>query len=104
MGEPVVVFTTASDIEASVVMALLDSHGIQSFRTSGNTQGIWPMAVNALGQIRVAVAEDAAEEARRIIDSHREDVGARVVRLRDEFEDLQVRIGYRFKEIGRAHV
>jgi ribonuclease-3 len=100
MGEPTVVFTTASDIEASVVMSLLDSHGIQSFRTSGNTQGIWPMAVNALGQIRVAVAEDAAEEARRIIASHREDVGSRVVRLRDEFEDLQVRIGYRFKDRG----
>ena len=100
MGEPVVVFTTASDIEASVVMALLDSHGIQSFRASGNTQAIWPMAVNALGQIRVAVAESAADEARRVIDSHREDVGSRVVRLRDEFEELQSRIGYRFRDRG----
>ena len=100
MGEPVVVFTTASDIEASVVMALLDSHGIQSFRASGNTQTIWPMAVNALGQIRVAVAESVADEARRVIDSHREDVGSRVVRLRDEFEDLQTRIGYRFRDRG----
>src|SRR5687768_18296920 len=100
MGEPVVVFTTASDIEASVVMALLDSHGIQSFRASGNPQGIWPMAVNALGQIRVAVSDDAADEARRVIDSHREDVGSRVVRLRDEFEELQTRIGYRFKDRG----
>ena len=100
MPPPVVVFTTASDIEASIVMALLDSHGIQSFRASGNTQGIWPMAVNALGAIRVAVAGDVAEEARRIIDSHREDVGTRVVRLRDEFEDLQARIGYRFSDRG----
>jgi ribonuclease-3 len=100
MGEPVVVFTTSSDIEASVVIALLDSHGIQSFRASGNTQAIWPMAVNSLGQIRVAVPESAADEARRIIDSHREDVGARVVRLRDEFEDLQVRIGYIFRDRG----
>jgi ribonuclease III len=100
MSEPVVVFTTASDIEASVVMALLDSHGIHSFRSSGNTQGIWPMAVNALGQIRVAVPESAADDARRIIDSHREDVGSRVVRLRDEFEELQLRIGYRFRDRG----
>ena len=100
MSEPVVVFTTASDIEASVVMALLDSHGIHSFRASGNTQGIWPMAVNALGQIRIAVPESAAEEARRIIESHREDVGSRVVRLRDEFEELQLRIGYRFRDRG----
>jgi ribonuclease-3 len=100
MGEPVVVFTTSSDIEASVVIALLDSHGIQSFRVSGNTQAIWPMAVNALGLIRVAVPESAAAEARRAIDSHREDVGSRVVRLRDEFEDLQARIGYTFRDPG----
>src|ERR671919_981129 len=100
MGEPVVVFITSSDIEASVVIALLDSHGIQSFRASGNTQAIWPMAINSLGQIRVAVPESAADDARRIIESHREDVGSRVVRLRDEFEELQLRIGYRFRDRG----
>src|SRR5688572_13517875 len=100
MGEPVIVFTTSSDIEASVVIALLDSHGIQSFRVSGNTQAIWPMAVQSLGQIRVAVPESAAEEARRVIDSHREDVGSRVVRLRDEFEGLQARIDYTFRDRG----
>src|SRR3954463_10535122 len=97
---PVVVFSTSSDIEASVVMALLDSHGIQSFRTSGNTQGIWPMAVNMLGEIRIAVPEPAAEDARRIIDGHREDVGARIIRLRDEFDELQSRIQYRFHDRG----
>ena len=100
MGEPVVVFTTSSDIEASVVIALLDSHGIQSFRASGNTQAIWPMAIQSLGQIRVAVPESAADDARRIIDSHRADVGSRVVRLRDEFEDLQARIDYVFRDRG----
>jgi ribonuclease-3 len=98
--EPVIVFTTTSDIEASVVTALLDSQGITSFRVSGNPQAIWPMAVNALGEIRVAVAEDEAEAARRIIESHREDVGTRVVRLRDEFEELERRTGYRFKDRG----
>ena len=96
----VVVFATSSDIEASVVMALLDSHGIDAIRASGNTQGIWPMAVSALGEIRVAVADSAAEDARRIIDSHRQDVGSRVVRLRDEFDDLQTRIDYRFRDRG----
>jgi ribonuclease-3 len=97
---PVIVFTTSSDIEASVVMALLDSHGIDSYRASGHTHAIWPMTVNALGEIRIAVAAHAAEEARRIIDSHRADVGARVVPLRDEFEVLQRRIGYRFRDRG----
>jgi ribonuclease-3 len=100
MGEPVVVFITSSDIEASVVIALLDSHGIHGYRASGNTQAIWPMAVNSLGQIRIAVPESAADDARRVIESHREDVGSRVVRLRDEFEDLQARIFYEFNDRG----
>ncbi|MGH9254756.1 MAG: ribonuclease III [Vicinamibacterales bacterium] len=98
--EPIVVFTTRSDIEASVVTALLDSHGIASFRISGNPQALWPMTVNPLGEIRIAVPGQEADEARRVIDSHREDVGTRVIRLRDEFDELQQRIGYRFKDRG----
>ncbi len=97
---PVVIFSTASDIEASVVMALLDSHGIESFRATGNTQAILPMSVTPLGAIRVAVPEGDAEDARRIIDQHREDVGSRVIRLRDEFDELQARIEYRFRDRG----
>lgn len=101
MTEPIVVFTTSSDIEASVVIALLDSRGIHSFRATGNANAIWPMAVNPLGgQIRVAVHPDEADEAQRVIASHREDVGSRVVRIRDEFESLQARIGYRFQDRG----
>lgn len=98
--EPEIVFRTSSEIEASVVVALLDSHGIHSLRMSGNPQAILPMAVNALGEIRIAVHADAAEEARNIIESHRDEVGSRVVRLRDEFEDLQARLGYRFRDRG----
>jgi ribonuclease-3 len=98
--EPVVVFTTTSDIEARVVIALLDSHGIGGFRISGNPHAIWPMTVNPLGEIRIAVAAETAEAARTIIDSHREDVGSKVVRLRDEFDDLERRIGYRFTDRG----
>ena len=100
MNEPIVVFTTASDIEASIVLALLQSQGIESHRVSGNTHAIWPMAVSALGEIRIAVPPESADEARRVIDSHRDQVGSRVVRLRDEFGALQLRIGYRFKDPG----
>src|SRR5207247_8213952 len=46
------------------------------------------------------VAADAADAARRIIKTHREDVGTRVVRLRDEFEDLERRIEYTFEDRG----
>ena len=97
---PVVVFSTTSDIEASVVLALLDSQGIAAFRITGNPQAILPMSMSPLGEVRIAVPEDVAEDARRIIDSHREDVGARVVRLRDEFGEIETRIGYRFRDRG----
>ena len=97
---PAVVFSTTSDIEASVVLALLDSHGIAAFRITGNPQAILPMSMSPLGEVRIAVPEDAADDARRIIESHREDVGARVVRLRDEFDDIETRIDYRFKDRG----
>jgi ribonuclease-3 len=97
---PVVIFSTASDIEASVVMALLDSQGIDSFRTTGNTQTILPMSVTPLGAILIAVAEPDADDARQIIAQHRQDVGSRVIRLRDEFDDLQTRIAYRFRDRG----
>jgi ribonuclease-3 len=97
---PVVVFHTSSNIEASVVMSLLDSHGIESFRISGNPHAIWPMTVNALGQIQIAVPHGAADDARRIITSHRQDVGERLVRLEDACATLERRIGYRFKDRG----
>src|SRR2546425_3919693 len=96
----VVIFRTSSEIEASVVMALLESQGIRCIRASGNPQAILPMAVNALGEIRIAVHPSDADEATRVIESHRDEVGTRVVRLRDEFEDLEQRIGYPFRDRG----
>ena len=99
-GEPTIVFTTSSDIEASVVAALLDSHGIASVRLSDSARAILPMTVNALGAIRIAVAAPAAAEAQRVIEGQRETVGARVVRIRDEFAALQARLGYPFRDPG----
>ncbi len=99
--DPVVIFHTTSDIEARVVSALLDSRGIVSFRASGNPQAILPMTVNSLGEIRIAVPSELAEEARALIESHRETAsGAKVVRLRDEFSALEARLGYRFHDQG----
>ena len=99
-ASPVVVFHTSSNIEASVVISLLDSQGIPSFRSSGNPQAIWPMTVNSLGQIQVAVAAEVADEARRIINSHRQDVGERIVRFEDACAALERRIVYRFRDRG----
>ncbi len=41
-----------------------------------------------------------ADEARRIIESHRTELVGPVTRLRDEYEDLQRAMGYRFRDRG----
>jgi ribonuclease-3 len=101
MAELIVIFRTASNIEASVVQALLDSHGIESIRTSGPPPTLFPFTVNPMGETRVSVREAEAEDALRIIESHREEVGGGlVVPLPQQFATLETRIGYRFRDRG----
>ena len=101
MPELTVIFRTASNIEASVVQALLDSHGIESVRTSGPPASLFPFTVNPMGETCVSVREDDAPEAVRIIESHREQVGGGlVVPLPQQFAALELRIGYRFRDRG----
>ena len=101
MSELVVIFRTHSDVEASIVRGLLEVHGVRSLVTSGVSRSVFPLTVNELGEVRIAVNAADELEARQIIDSHRNDVpGGRVVRLRDEFETLQTAIDYRFRDRG----
>lgn len=96
-----VVFRTWSDIEADVVQALLESHGIRSIRTAGAPPGMMPFTVSTLGETRVSVREEEAADAARVIDSHREEVGAGLlVPLPQQFAALERRLGYRFRDRG----
>jgi ribonuclease-3 len=97
----VVIFRAHSDIEASVVRGLLETHNIPSLLSSDVPHSVFPLNVSALGEVRISVNEGDAEEARRIIASHRTELpNGRVVRLRDEFEALQRAAGYRFTDVG----
>ncbi|HEY6212256.1 MAG TPA: ribonuclease III domain-containing protein, partial [Vicinamibacterales bacterium] len=101
MSDLVVVFRAPSPIEAQVVRSLLDAHGIVSVISSDLPHSIFPLSVDGLGEVRLAVHAAEADEARRIIESHRiERRNGEVVRLRDEFESLQHAIGYRFRDRG----
>lgn len=101
MIELAVVFRTHSDVEASIVRGLLEAHGILSVTASDVPHSIFPLNVDGLGEVRISVRSDDAEEARRIIESHRTELaGTRVTRLRDEFTDLERAIGYRFRDRG----
>ncbi len=101
MSTLTVIFRTWSEIEANVVQALLESHGVASVRTAGPPPGMFPFTVSTLGEARVSVRDEEAEEARRIIESHREQVsGGLVVPLPQQFAALEARLGYRFRDRG----
>jgi ribonuclease-3 len=96
-----VIFRTQSDIEANVVEALLDSHGVETLRTAGPTPGLFPFSLNPLGETQISVRTADASEALRIIESHREQMGSGiVVTLPQAFDALEARIGYRFRDRG----
>lgn len=101
-GELVVIFRTPSQIEATVIQGLLDTHDIPSALLSNNSRTAFPLALNDRAwEVRVAVNPDDADAAMRIIASHRDDVpGGRVVPFGSELEPLERLIGYRFKDRG----
>jgi ribonuclease-3 len=101
MDELSVVFRGASEIEARVVRGLLETHGIPSLLSSDVPRSIFPLVVDGIGDVRIAVRPEDAEEAQRIIASYRVEVtGARVVPLRNEFDALERTLGYRFRDPG----
>src|SRR5689334_6242905 len=95
----VVVFRSPSDVEARIVRGLLEAHGIPSVTASGLSHALFPLSVDDASEIRISVHPDEAEEAQRIIESHRStEPSGQVIRLRDEFEDLQRAMAYRFRD------
>jgi ribonuclease-3 len=98
MTDLVVIFRTPSPIEADVVRGLLDTHGIPAIISSDMARTPFPFSLN---ELRVAVGSEHAEQAKRIIESHREEVGpARVAPFGSELEPLERRINYRFRDRG----
>lgn len=98
MQDLVVVFRTPSPVEADVVRGLLAAHGIDALITADMSSTPFPLAVS---EHRVTVAADDAEGAARLIESHRAEPSDRVVLpFGREFEPLEERIGYRFRDQG----
>jgi ribonuclease-3 len=102
MSDFVVIFRTPSEIEASVIRGLLETHDIPSVLLSDNSRTAFPLALNDQSwERRIAVSPEHADAAQRIIESHRDEVqGGRVVPFGSELEPLERRIGYRFKDRG----
>jgi ribonuclease III len=101
VADLVVIFRAQSDVEASIVRGLLEANGILSVVSSAVLHSVFPVNVNELGEVRISVRPDEADEARRIIESHRTEIpSAKIVRIRDEFDSLQHVIDYRFRDRG----
>ena len=66
-----VIFQTWNDSEAELVRGLLESYGIPCQLSSQITHAVVPLTVDGLGEIRLSVPSEAAEEARLILEKHR---------------------------------
>lgn len=97
MFRPVVVLRTVSEVEATVVRALLEAHGIVTLVTSSGPVTVLPMAVNTMGGVEISVDQDDAARAARLIEEHRSERGpATVVPWVDDLTPLEERLGHRF--------
>jgi ribonuclease-3 len=101
MSELVVVFRTASGIEASVVRGLLEAHGLRPLLVSSDgLRGVMPMTT-ALGELMLEVPEAEADEARHVIHDYcATQEGGRVVEIVDDVGKLESAIGHRFRDRG----
>jgi ribonuclease-3 len=96
-----VVFRTHSEIEASVVRGLLETHGIRSIPSTGPGPSVFPFNVEGLVAVNVAVPPDQADAAVRIIAEHQDHMpGGIVVPLARSVRALERRVGYRFRDVG----
>lgn len=98
--ELIVIFRTQSDIEASIVRGLLETHGIRALLSSDVPHSVWPLTIDGLGEVRLSVRADEADEAQRLIHGYRDDLRGRVVRLRTNLETLEKRLNYTFRDRG----
>lgn len=67
MNSFVVIYRTQSDSEANIVQGLLAAHGIRAILSSDLTHSVFPLTVDGLGEVRISVLSEDADEARQIL-------------------------------------
>lgn len=101
MTEPVVVFRTGSDVEASVVQSLLDAHGIEASLSSDGRHAALRLSPDGPGAVRVTVRAEQADEAARLIAGFRDERQRTFAPLQEDAVDaLQSAMGYCFRDRG----
>jgi len=97
MANPTVVFRTQSDIEASIVRGLLEAEGIPSVLSSDVSHSVFPLSVNRLGEVRISVHPDQAQEARLIISGYQASSASDGSGSSVNLDVLEDALGCRFK-------
>ena len=67
MAELIVIFRTRSDVEARIVRGLLEANGVQSLASTSMTHSVFPLTVNELGEVRVAVRAEHRQVDLRLL-------------------------------------
>jgi ribonuclease III len=94
----IVIFRTPSLIEADVVKGLLETHGIPAIVSSDQSRTAFPFSMT---HMHVAVDQSQAEQATRIIESHRDEVTSpEAMPFGTELAPLEETIGYSFRDRG----
>ncbi len=61
------VYRSASEVEAQVIKGLLESYDIPCLLQSHAAPSVHMFSIDGMGEVKVLVREEAAEEARRLI-------------------------------------
>ena len=100
MVSPTVVFCTQSDIEASIVRGLLEAEGIPAALSSDVPRSVFPLPVNRLGEVRISVHPDQAQEAQLIISGYQTSRELEDSESSIDLKVLEDDLGCRFKNHG----
>lgn len=94
-----VVFRTPSEVEADVVQGLLQSHGIETWRTAGPPPGVFPFTSSPLGETCLSVREADAEMARRVLEpSASAGAADGGDDTQPDLAGLEAQVGYQFRQ------
>jgi ribonuclease-3 len=97
---PVEIFRSHSSIEAEVVRALLDAHGIEARVASALPQAVFPLRFGH-AEFGITVLETSAQRARDLIAGHLDEAAAiEIRRLSEDLGPLEDCIGYHFRDLG----
>jgi hypothetical protein len=66
------VLTVWGPVETEVVRTLLEDHGIRIMTRGQVVQSVTPFSADGLGKIKILVAEEDLESAKKIIEEHQQ--------------------------------